>query len=87
MREPGISKCRWPELRGTAYSGICRGLSSGVRRVDMHEPAEKRRPTRETAEDPVREFHAKKFTIQERSKVKVVVPKSSGLECELVADL
>jgi hypothetical protein len=53
----------------------------------MHEPAEKRRPTRETAEDPVREFHAKKFTIQERSKVKVVVPKSSGLECELVADL
>jgi hypothetical protein len=87
MREPGISKCRWPELQRTAYSGICRGLSSGVRRVDMREPAEKRRPTRETAEDPVREFHAKTFTNQERSKVKVVVPKSSGLECELVADL
>jgi hypothetical protein len=29
----------------------------------------------------------KTFTNQERSKVKVVVPKSSGLECELVADL
>jgi hypothetical protein len=55
--------------------------------VDMREPAEKRRPTRESAEDPVREFRAKTFTNQERSKVKVVVPKSPGLECELVADL
>jgi hypothetical protein len=55
--------------------------------VDMREPTEKRRPTRETAEDPVREFHAKTSTNQERSKVKVVVPKSLGLECELVADL
>jgi hypothetical protein len=45
-------------------SGICRGLSSGVRRVDMREPAEKRRSIRETAEDPVREFHAKTFTNQ-----------------------
>jgi hypothetical protein len=53
----------------------------------MREPVEKRRPVRETAEDPVREFHAKKFMNQERSKVKVVVPKSPGLECELVADL
>jgi hypothetical protein len=55
--------------------------------VDMREPEEKRRPTWESAEDPVREFHAKTFTNQERSKVKVVVPKSPGLECELVADL
>jgi hypothetical protein len=55
--------------------------------VDMHEPAEKRGPVRETVEDLVREFHAKTFTNQERSKVKVVVPKSPGLECELVADL
>jgi hypothetical protein len=55
--------------------------------VDMREPAEKRRPIREYIEDPVRRFHAKIFTNQERSKVKVVVPKSPGLECELVADL
>jgi hypothetical protein len=87
MRKPGISNYRWPELRRTADSGICRGLSSGIRRVDMREPAEKRRPTRETTEDPAREFHAKTFTNQERSKVKVVVPKSPGLECKLVADL
>jgi hypothetical protein len=87
MRKPGISSCRWPELRRAANSGICRGLSSGVRRVDMREPAEKRRPIRETVEGPVREFHTKTFTNQERSKVKVVVPKSPSLECELVADL
>jgi hypothetical protein len=55
--------------------------------VDMREPSEKRRPIRETVEDPVREFHARTFTNQERIKVKVVVPKSPGLECELVADL
>jgi hypothetical protein len=55
--------------------------------VDMREPAEKRRPIRETVEDPVREFHAKTFTNLERSKVKVVVPESPDLECELVADL
>jgi hypothetical protein len=42
---------------------------------------------RESIEDPIREFHAKIFTNKERSKVKVVVPKSPGLECELVADL
>jgi hypothetical protein len=53
----------------------------------MCEPAEKRRPIRESAKDPVREFHAKTLMNQERSKVKVVVPKSPGLECELVADL
>jgi hypothetical protein len=87
MRKPGVSSCRWPELRRTADSGICQGLNSGVTREDMREPAEKRRPIRETVEDPVREFHAKTFTNRERSKVKVVVPKSLGLECELVADL
>jgi hypothetical protein len=53
----------------------------------MREPSEKRRPIRETVEDPVREFHAKTFTNLERSKVKVVVPESPDLECELVADL
>jgi hypothetical protein len=31
--------------------------------MDMREPTEKRRPIQETAEDPVREFHAKTFTI------------------------
>jgi hypothetical protein len=87
MRKPGISNCRWPELQRTADSGICQGLSSGVRRVDMREPAEKRRPVRETVEDPVRRFRTKTFMNRGRSKVKVVVPKSPGLECELVADL
>jgi hypothetical protein len=87
MRKLGISNCRWPELRRTADSRICRGLSSEVKRVDVCEPAEKRGPIRETAEDHVREVHAKTFTNRGRSKVKVVVPKSPGLECELVADL
>jgi hypothetical protein len=45
------------------------------------------RPIRESVEDPVRESRVKTFTNQRRSKVKVVVPKSPGLECELVADL
>jgi hypothetical protein len=53
----------------------------------MREPAEKRRPIRESVKDPVREFHVKTFTNQGTSKVKIVVPKSLGLECELVADL
>jgi hypothetical protein len=44
-------------------------------------------PIRESVEDLVREFRAKTFTNQGRSKVKVVVPKSPGLECELMADL
>jgi hypothetical protein len=44
-------------------------------------------PLRESVEDLVREFRAKTFTNHGRSKVKVVVPKSPGLECELVADL
>jgi hypothetical protein len=45
------------------------------------------RSIRESVEDPVREFHMKTFTNGRRSKVKVVVPKSLGLECELGADL
>jgi hypothetical protein len=45
------------------------------------------RPVRESVEDSVREFHVKTFTNRRRSKVKVVVPKSPGLECELVANL
>jgi hypothetical protein len=44
-------------------------------------------PIRESDEDPVRGFHVRTFSNQERSKVKVVVLKSPGLECELVADL
>jgi hypothetical protein len=44
-------------------------------------------PIRESVEDLVREFRARTFTNYGRSKVKVVVPKSPGLECELVADL
>jgi hypothetical protein len=43
--------------------------------------------SRESVEDPVQEFHVKTFTNRGRSKVKVVVPKSPGLECELVVDL
>jgi hypothetical protein len=53
----------------------------------MHEPAGKQEPLRESEEDLVREFRVKTFTNHGRSKVKVVVPKSLGLECELVADL
>jgi hypothetical protein len=81
MWKLGISNCQWPELRRTADSRICQGLSSGVKRVGIREPI------RETAGDHVREFHAKTFTNRGRGKVKVVVPKSPGLECELVADL
>jgi hypothetical protein len=43
--------------------------------------------SRESVEGLVRELHVKTFTNQRRSKVKVVVPKSPGFECELVADL
>jgi hypothetical protein len=87
MRRPRTSSWRWRELRRKASSGICRGPSSGVTREDMHEPVKKRRPVRESVEDSVREFHVKTFTNRRRSKVKVVVPKSPGLECELVVDL
>jgi hypothetical protein len=41
MRKPGVSNCRWPELRRTADSGICWRPSSGVSREDIHEPGEK----------------------------------------------
>jgi hypothetical protein len=44
-------------------------------------------PVRESVGDPVRESHVKTFTNRRRSKVKVVVPKSPGFKCELVADL
>jgi hypothetical protein len=59
----------------------------GVTHEDMYEPMKKRRPSRESVEDPVRESRVKTFTNWWRSKVKVVIPKSPGLECELVADL
>jgi hypothetical protein len=55
--------------------------------VGVREPTEKQGSIRESVGDLVREFHAKTFTNRGRSKVKVVVPKSPGLECELVADL
>jgi hypothetical protein len=55
--------------------------------MDTLEPAGKRGSLRESVEDLVREFRAKTFANQGRSKVKVVVPKSPGLEYELVADL
>jgi hypothetical protein len=87
MQKPGTSSWRWRELRRTADSGICRGLSSGITCEDMHEPSKKRKPIRESVEGLVRESHVKTFTNQRRSKVKVVVPKSPGFECELVADL
>jgi hypothetical protein len=53
----------------------------------VHEPTKKRRPIRESVEDLVRESRVKTFTNRRGSKVKVVVPKSPGFECELVADL
>jgi hypothetical protein len=87
MRKPGTSSWRWHELRGTADSGICRGPSSGVTREDMHELSKKRKPIQESVEGLVRESHVKTFTNRRRSKVKVVVPKSPGLECKLVEDL
>jgi hypothetical protein len=87
MRKPGTSSWRWRELRKMADSGICRGPSSGVTREDMHESSKKRKPSRESVEGLVRESHVKTFTNRRRSKVKVVIPKSPGFECELVADL
>jgi hypothetical protein len=85
--EARTSSWRWRKLRRMADSGICREPSSEVTREDMHEPMKKRRPIRESVEDPVRELRVRTFTNLRRSKVKVVVPKSPGLECELVADL
>jgi hypothetical protein len=87
MQKPGTSSWRWRELRRTADSGFCRGLSSGITREDMHEPSKKQKSIREPVEGLVRESHVKTFTNQQRSKVKVVVPKSPGFEGELVADL
>jgi hypothetical protein len=42
---------------------------------------------RESVEGPIWESHVKTFTNRRGSKAKVVVPKSPGFECELVADL
>jgi hypothetical protein len=44
------------------------------------------RPIRESVKGLVRESHVNTFMNRQRSQVKVVVPKSPGLECELVAD-
>jgi hypothetical protein len=56
-------------------------------RVDIHELTKKQRLIRESVGDLVRESRVKTFTNRRRSKVKVVVPKSPGFECELVTDL
>jgi hypothetical protein len=53
----------------------------------MHEPTGKQEPFRGSVKGLVREFRAKTFANHGRSKVKVVVPESLGLECELMADL
>jgi hypothetical protein len=87
MQKPRTSSWRWHELRRSADSGVCRGPSSGVACEDTHEPTKKQRPIQEPVGDPVRESRVKTFTNRRRSKVKVVVPKSPGFECELVADL
>jgi ribosomal protein L17 len=87
MQKPGTSSWRWRELRRTADLGIYRGLSSGITHEDLHEPSKKRKPIRESVDGLVRESHVKTFTNRRRSKVKVVVPKSPGFECELVVDL
>jgi hypothetical protein len=79
--------CWWSEFQRFSDSGIWWRPCSGLRRYDTHEPAGKRKPLRESAEDLIQEFWAKTFTNHGRSKVKVVVPKSPGLECEQVADL
>jgi hypothetical protein len=42
---------------------------------------------RESVGSPVQKSCAEKFTNGRSSKVKVVVPKSPGFECELVASL
>jgi hypothetical protein len=87
MQKPGTSSWRWRKLRRAADSGICQRPSSGVTREDIHEPTKKQRLIRESVGDPVRESRMKISTNRRRSKVKVVVPKSPGFVCELVADL
>jgi hypothetical protein len=87
MQKPGTSSWRWRELRKMADSRICRGPSSGITHEDLHEPSKKRKPIRESVKGLLRESHVRTFTNRRRSKVKVVVPKSPGFECELVADL
>jgi hypothetical protein len=87
MQKPGTSSWRWRELRRAADSGIYQGPSSGVTRKHIHEPTKKQRLIRESVGGLVRESRVKTFTNRRRSKVKVVVPKSPGFECELMADL
>jgi hypothetical protein len=79
--------CWRPGCRRSSDSGVQWRLRSGLRRWGTRESAERWRPFRESAKDLIREFWAKTSTNYGRSKVKVVVPKSPGLECELVADL
>jgi hypothetical protein len=87
VRKPGISTGDGPNfgelpIRESDEDPV-RG--SGVW-TSMNQRGEKG-PVRGSAEDLVREFDGKTFMNRGRSKVKVVVPKSPSLECELVAGL
>jgi hypothetical protein len=63
----GSRTCGGPEPQaggGTNFGGP----SSEVTREDMHEPVKKRRPVRESVEDPVRKSRAKTCTNRWRSE-------------------
>jgi hypothetical protein len=77
----GASFRRWPirESVGDPVRESCAETCTNLQRSGSR--------SRESVEGLVRELHVKTFTNQWRSKVKVVVPKSPGFECELVADL
>jgi hypothetical protein len=99
FQEQGIHDFRKPGTREASNSRMCKvreswfGGEMESRTCGSPEPPAVnganfgRRPIRESVEDPVRESRMMTFTNRRRSKVKVVVPKSPGLECELVADL
>jgi hypothetical protein len=91
FRKPGTceaSNSRMCEVRESWF-----GEESGSRTFESPEPRAGNganfggRPIRESVEDPVRESRVRTFTNWWRGKVKVVVPKSPGLECEVVSDL
>jgi hypothetical protein len=77
----GANFRRWPirESIGDPIRESCAETCTNLRRSESR--------SREFVEGLVRGSHVKTFTNQRRSKVKVVVPKSPGFECELVADL
>jgi hypothetical protein len=77
----GANFGRWPirESLGDPVRESCAKTCMNLRRSESR--------SRESVEGLVRESHVRTFTNRRRSKVKVVVPKSPGFECELVADL